>query len=283
MSASTLETPVVEEQAAELPASEIPVAKTSNASANRLWRRYHGREHGDPAEEALVKEYLPLVKTVVGKLAMTLPTHVSQEDLYSAGLVGLLNAIRNYDPASEASFESYARLRIRGAIIDELRSLDWVPRSVHAKARKVRAAIEQVSQRLGRVPSEREVACELGMNLEDYRALLDEVKPATFISINASAAGAEDSSTVGEVIPDEATRGPDEQTNKQELVELIYAQLEELPEAQRKVLALYYFEDMRLREIAEVFGVTESRICQIHSQAILSIRNFVRKHDLAHQ
>lgn len=284
MSATTLEAPVAQEEPSSFAPTNIPAAKTSNASAVRLWQRYRGREHGDPIEEGLVREYLPLVKTVVGKLAMTLPAHVSQEDLYSAGLVGLLNAIRNYDPTNEASFESYARLRIRGAIIDELRSLDWVPRSVHAKARKVRNAMETVSQSLGRVPTEKEVARELGMNVEAYRTLLDEVKPTTFISINASTENSEGSDTsIAEAIPDERIKGPDDQANKQELVELIYAQLEELPEVQRKVLALYYFEDLRLREIAEVFGVTESRICQIHSQAVLSIRNYVRRHNLVHQ
>lgn len=283
MSASTLEAPETETQT-EVMSPPVPPAKTSNSSATRIWQRYHGGGERNPAEEDLVREYLPLVKTVVGKLAMTLPAHVCQEDLYSAGLVGLLNAIRNYDPNNAASFESYARLRIRGAIIDELRSLDWVPRSVHAKARKVRTAIEKVSQSLGRIPSEKEVAKEMGLKLDDYRNLLDEVKPTTFISINATAGTAEESqTTIGEVIPDERTKGPDDAANKQELVDLIHAQLDELPEAQRKVLALYYFEDMRLREIAEVFGVTESRICQIHSQAILAIRNYVRKHDLAHE
>jgi RNA polymerase sigma factor for flagellar operon FliA len=257
---------------------EVPPQRPSS----QLWQKYHSSSDNSSVEDELVKEHLPLVKSVVGKLAMTLPTHVNQEDLYSAGLVGLLSAIRNYDPTSGASFGSYARLRIRGSIIDELRSLDWVPRSVHAKARKVRTAIEKVEQVVGRVPTEREVATELGLQIGEYRTLLDQVRPTTFVSIDAVNTHDDNNTKLGDAIPDERVKGPDDSAHRSELVELVHAQLEELPEMQRKVLALYYFEDLRLREIAEVFGVTESRICQIHSQAILSIRNYVQRNDLGH-
>src|SRR5690242_6492587 len=122
-------------------------------TAQELWQRYH--HHADThTENALVEQYLPLVRTIVGRLAMTLPDHVDQDDLRSAGLVGLLQSLRNYDPNCGTSFETYARLRVRGAMLDELRRMDWVPRTVHEKARRIQETISQVEQRLGRIPSE---------------------------------------------------------------------------------------------------------------------------------
>lgn len=237
---------------------------------------------GSAMEEALVKEHLPLVKTVVGRLAMSLPAHVDIDDLHSAGLVGLLNAVRQYDPRAGSSFESYARVRIRGAIFDELRRLDWVPRSVHEKARKVQTVMQELEQRRGSLPSASDVAQAMGMPLAEYESLLEEIRPATFVCLD-SASSPEDSGEGDryEHIADESQRNPLDCAARRELTEMVARRLQQLPEAQRKVLALYYFEDMRLREIAEVFGVTESRICQIHAQAILAIRCFLEKHGTA--
>jgi RNA polymerase sigma factor for flagellar operon FliA len=209
---------------------------------------------------------------------MTLPDHVDQDDLNSAGLIGLLHALRNYDPSSGSSFETYARLRVRGAMLDELRRMDWVPRTVHEKARKIQDAIAQVEQRLGRVPSDAEVAKALNMSGLEYSDLLAEVRPATFVCLDATCTlDGSDASSLCDVIADPAADGPVEQASRNELKQLILRRLKELPETQRKVLALYYGEDLHLREIAELLGLTESRICQIHSQAILSIRSFVQR------
>ncbi|MEW6156425.1 MAG: FliA/WhiG family RNA polymerase sigma factor [Verrucomicrobiota bacterium] len=244
-----------------------------------LWHRYH-RDRGGAAEEEIVRRYLPLVKTVVGKLAMTLPSHVDTEDLYSAGLVGLLNAVRNFDLKSGTSFETYARVRIRGAIFDELRRMDWVPRSVHSKARKVQAAMQAVEQSKGRLPTEAEVAAALKISVSDYRHWLEEIRPASFVCLDAAQhSEQEDGASQYESIADQRQESPEDGASRNEMARLIAERLEELPEMQRKVLALYYFEDMRLREIAEAFGLTESRICQIHAQAILSIKSFLKKHE----
>jgi RNA polymerase sigma factor FliA len=241
-----------------------------------LWQRYH--QHGDGhTENALVERYLPLVRSVLGRLAMSLPEHVDLEDLNSAGLVGLLQALRNFNPASGTLFETYARQRVRGAMLDELRRMDWVPRSVHEKARRLQEAIAQVEQALGRVPTDAEVAQALKVSAADYSALLDEVRPATFVCLDAACTGDVEGSRFADVIADPADDGPHEWTAREELKELILQRLKELPVNQRKVLALYYMEDLHLREIAEVLGVTESRVCQIHSQAILNIRAYLQR------
>lgn len=233
---------------------------------------------GSAAEEELVCDYLPLVKTMVGRIAMTLPAHVEADDLYSAGMVGLLNALRNYDPQGGSSFESYARVRIRGAIFDELRRLDWVPRSVHEKARRVQAAIQELEQRKGALPEPEEIAAALGLTSDDYEQLLLEIKPATFVCLDSAVVTDESGGGLRyESVADASQEDPCQHASRNELTRLILERLEQLPEMQRKVLALYYFEDLRLREIAEVFGVTESRICQIHAQAILSIKAFIRR------
>jgi RNA polymerase sigma factor FliA len=252
-----------------------PLHQETRRSAQELAGRYHVAP-GSAAEDELVREHLPLVKTLVGRIAMTLPAHVESEELYSAGLVGLLNAVRNFDPQAGSTFESYARVRIRGAIFDELRRLDWVPRSVHDKARKVRAAIHALEQEHGEVPAPEQIAQALKLSLSEYEQLLEEIKPATFVCLD-SVQDTDGDGARYESIPDPTQADPSERAAKNDLSQLIFQRLQQLPKMQRQVLALYYFEDMRLREIAAVFGVTESRICQVHAQAILAIRSFLRR------
>lgn len=245
-----------------------------------LLGRYHQITPGSGAEEELVKQHLPLVKTVVCRIAMSLPSHVEMDDLYSAGLVGLLNAVRNFNPKGGSSFETYARVRIRGSVLDELRRLDWVPRSVHVKARKVQAVIQKLEQAKGCMPTNEEIAEDMRMSMAEYERLMDEIRPATFVCLDSAQKSEEGSETPRyESISDEGQPDPSETASNHELSEVIGQRLEQLPEMQRKVLALYYFEDMRLREIAEVFNVTESRICQIHSQAILAIKSYLTRRE----
>lgn len=253
----------------------------ARSAGNTLWQRYR-QDVGSESEGDLVRHYLPLVKTVVGRLAMTLPSHVSIEDLHSAGLVGLLQALRNFRPGSNASFETFARFRIRGAVLDELRRMDWVPRSVHDKARRIQEAMAELEQRTGRTPSDREMADALGITVEEYHELLDEVRPAAFVHLDSVLNNdSSDPTPLHEFVSDDEQESAPEAASRRELVRLVMERLERLPEMQRKVLALYYCEDLRLREIAAVFGLTESRICQIHSQAILAIRGFVERYEAA--
>lgn len=258
-----------------------PPSPEVQATGNALWHRY--RQASDLNSEGdLVTHYLPLVKTVVGRLAMTLPAHVSVEDLHSAGLVGLLQSLRSYRPGTGASFETFARFRIRGAVLDELRRMDWVPRSVHDKARKLQDCLATLEQKTGRVPTEEEVARALKLTLEEYHQLLEEVRPASFVHLDSLMhPDTADPTPVHESVADDQQEVPGEAAAKRELVDLVMSRLEHLPKMQKQVLALYYGEDLRLKEIAAVFGLTESRICQIHSQAILSLRSFVQRHEAA--
>src|ERR1700759_231179 len=149
-------------------------------AAHDLWKRYH-HQADTSTENDLVQQYLPLVGAILGRLAMTLPEHVDQDDLRSAGLLGLLQALRNYDPASGNSFETYARVRIRGAMLDELRRMDWVPRTVHEKARKIQDAMARLEQEFGCIPSDAQVAKALYLSLNEYSELLAQIRPATFV------------------------------------------------------------------------------------------------------
>ena len=243
-----------------------------------LWKRY--KNSGDErARERLVVAYSPLVKYVAGRMGTNLPGHVDEADLISYGLTGLISAIERFDLAREIKFETYAITRIRGAIIDELRTLDWVPRSVHDKAKKVEHAMQALAQKNGSLPTDIEMARELKLTLDEYEELLEVVRPASYICLDSVPGNDGDTGGSHDFIADESQAEPWEGTARREMSSLIEERLRQLPEMQRKVLALYYFEDLRLREIAEAFGVTESRICQIHSQAILAIKALLKKQD----
>jgi RNA polymerase sigma factor FliA len=257
-------------------------ARPRRPAPQELWQRYH-RQTDPAAENELVREYLPLVKAVVGRVAMTLPPHVDAQDLYSAGLVGLLQAMRNYDPHTGVPFESYARLRIRGAVFDELRRMDWVPRSIHERARKIQEVMARLEQELGQSASEAQVAQALGLSLDEYLRWLDEVRPVAYVCLDTTRATEHgETGSMHEVVSDPGQEDPSEQVARRELATLILARLKTLPEMQRKILALYYEEGLFLREIAQTFHLTESRICQIHTQAILAIRAYVERYEAGH-
>lgn len=256
--------------------AEENAAAFVRTGAQGLWQRYH--QNDADAEGDLVEQYLPLVKHIVGRLAMNLPSHASIDDLQSAGLIGLLQSLRSYDSSAGASFETYARIRIRGAVFDELRRMDWVPRLVHDKARKVQNAISEFEQRVGRSPTEVEAAGALGISINEYEKWMEQIRPATFICLDG-AGGDDESGNLHEAFADDAQPNPMSVAEVSELKELIFKKIASLPEIQKKVLALYYFEDLRLREIAAVFDLTESRISQIHSQAILSIKASIERQE----
>lgn len=236
-----------------------------------LWQRYR-RSADTELEGSLVEQYLPLVRMIVCRMLMSLPAHVNADDLHSAGLVGLLQSIRNFDPSCRCSFETYARQRIRGAVLDELRRLDWAPRSLHERVRKLEQVMFDLGQRLGRMPDESEMAEALNLTLDAYQRCLDEIRPATFVCLDSVASNAGEDSCLYEVVSDPTQDDPSEQLARLDMAREIASCIRSLPENKRKVLALYYYEGLQLKEIAAVLGLTESRICQIHSQAILTLR-----------
>ncbi len=251
-----------------------PVMKPSPADHKKLsavWRAY-----GDTlSEEENLKSHMPLVRSVVDRMRASLPPHVDVDDLYSVGLLGLIQALRRFDPTLGVTFASYATMRIRGAVLDELRRVDWMSRSLRVKAKKLTDVIASIEQRFGRPATEAEVAAELGISNEEYSILLDELRPLSYVELDTTA-GEEDETSMHDLVPDENQPTASDQAMKNELIKLVVDRLQKLPEMQRKILAMYYFENMRLAEIAKVFGVTESRICQIHTQAVLSLKTYIR-------
>lgn len=221
------------------------------------------------APAALLERYSPLVKRIAHHLLARLPASVQLDDLIQAGVIGLLEASRNYDAGKGASFETYAGIRIRGSMIDEVRRGDWAPRSVHRNARKVQEAMTRLRKRLGRDAGDQEVAAELGMSLAEYHAIAQDAVCSKLFSYDDL--GGDDDS------PDEHLPGgelsPAEGVQRDALRRQLAAAIAQLPERERLVLSLYYDEELNLKEIGLVLGVSESRISQIHSQAALRLRS----------
>ena len=242
-----------------------------------LWRRLI-EENDQAARQELVVRYSRLVKYVAGRLAVGLPHYVDHSDLVSAGLLGLIQAIDNYEPERGNKFETYAVPRIRGAILDELRTQDWFPRSLRRKARQLEEAITNLEIRLGRPATDEELAQELGLSRDELTSLMDEVAVATIVSLDADTDEDDPRGTsLGDFLADPRADGFEEEIAKNQLRRLIANCLEGLPEKEQLVLVLYYYEELTLKEIGEILEVTESRVCQIHTKAILRLRGRIMR------
>lgn len=245
-----------------------------------LWQRH--LESGDTAaRQALVEHYVRLVKYVAGRMAIGLPHYVEYNDLVSAGLLGLIQAIDNFDHLRGIKFETYAIPRIRGAILDELRSQDWFPRSLRRKAKQLEQAYASLEVRLGRPATDDEVARELKINVAEFDTLVGEVAVATILSLDADGTTDEgdQQSSLAEYLPDPRSDEVERTLAEQEMRALIGQRLEELPEKEQLVLVLYYYEELTLKEIGEILDVTESRVCQIHTKAILRLKGKIARHE----
>ena len=250
----------------------------TEATPAAAWRAYQGVTPSAVDEKDLIERYLPLVRNVVDRIKLNVPAHVDADDLYSVGITGLIAAVRKFDPQQGSTFASYAAMRIRGAILDELRRMDWCPRRARARSRKLKSAINDVEQKVGRAATDEEVSAALGLNAKEYAKWVEEAKPVTFIAIDQRSE-MEDSegASLHELLADETDVTGRDRLEKAEMMQLVAQRIKELPDIPRKILAMYYFESMRLAEIAAVFGLTESRICQIHSQTILGLRAFLSR------
>jgi RNA polymerase sigma factor for flagellar operon FliA len=239
----------------------------------RLWTEYKA-EGTKAARDRLIVHYSPLVKYVAGRVASGMPQNVDQSDLVSYGIFGLIDAIDKFDISRAIKFETYAIARIKGAIIDELRSVDWVPRSVRAKARNVERAYATLEARLGRTPTDAEVAAEMGIGEADLQQVFTQVSFVGLVALDEVLGGGADgqSQTLGDTLPDKAA-GPQAVFEVEETKVLLAAAINRLGEREKMVLSLYYYEGLTLAEIGRALGVTESRICQIHTKAVLQLRS----------
>ena len=228
--------------------------------------------------EEVIRKYATLVKIIASRLAMRLPAHVDMDDLINVGIAGLLEAIDRYDPSRGVKIETYLSIRIRGAMLDELRRMDWVPRSVRQKRREVEEAYIKLESTLNREPTEEELAEYLGMDSEEYQRFLQESSCLAFISLeDLGLQDGDEERSILECIGDPKAVDPFSQLNFKEVKELLARAIEELPEKERLVLSLYYYEDLNLKEIGKILEVSESRVSQIHSQAILRLKAKLRK------
>ena len=245
-----------------------------------IWDRC-GHADTQNARCELVDIYARIVKYVAGRMAIGLPHYVEFNDLISAGLLGLIQAIDNFDPNRGIKFETYAIPRIRGSILDELRSQDWFPRSLRRKAKQLEETYSSLEARLGRPATDAEVAKELKIPLEDLDEMMGEVSVATIMSLDADTSGDEsDSSTsLGDYLADPSTEDVEQVLAQQEMKDLIGKRMSELPEKEQLVLVLYYYEELTLKEIGEILDVTESRVCQIHTKAILRLKGKIDRHE----
>ncbi len=237
-----------------------------------LWATYTA-ERALEVREQLIVHYAPLVKYVAGRVAVGMPAHVEHADLISYGIFGLMDAIEKFEPERGYKFETYAVARIRGAIIDELRSVDWVPRSVRTRARQVEAALQQLEGALKRTPSDEELAEELGWSLEELQDTLARMSMTSIAALDEVLdVGDGDRIALVDTLQDLTASLPDETLDDVETKRLLRETLTRLTEREQTVIGLYYFEGMTLAQVGEVLGVTESRVCQIHTKAVLSLR-----------
>jgi RNA polymerase sigma factor for flagellar operon FliA len=236
------------------------------------------RHASQKVKQAVLTQYAPLVKYVVSRIAAGLPKNVDQEDLFSAGVLGLLDALEKFDAKKGTKFETYAVWRIRGSVLDELRALDWASRSTRRKAREIEEVCRKLDQKLGRSASDTEVAKALGIPVQEYLHLLDEIKGAVLLSLDRAAHGDDqDSGTLGECLDLSAAEDPLEVIESEEDKVLLGEAINQLPEQERLVIALYYFEEMTLREIGETLTISESRVSQVHTSALMRLRGRVRR------
>jgi len=239
-----------------------------------LWQEF--KRTGDRGlRDRLILTYAPLVKYVAGRLGSGLPAHVEEGDLVSYGLLGLIGAIERFDPDRDIKFETYAIARIKGSIIDELRSMDWVPRSVRARARDIERAIADLESRLTRAPTDEEIAAKLGITEEEFQDSLLEISRSSIAALDelwASPGSGGDAVALIDTIEDPTAAEPQSAMAHTEIREALGEAISRLPEREKLVVTLYYYEELTLREIGEVLGVTESRVSQLHTKAILRLK-----------
>lgn len=248
---------------------------SNNSNNNSLLRKYKEEPSKltPQQKDKLIMEYAPLIKFIAQKIAVRLPSNIELDDLISSGVIGLMDAIEKYDPTRDNKFKTYAEFRIRGSILDELRAQDWVPRSVRDKAKMLDRTMIELEAELGRSPADEEVAERLGIDMEEFYDLVNQVRPVSVLSIDdATTFSNVDKKSILNLLEGCKLNNPLTQLNIKSVKQVVTKAIEELPERQRLVLSLYYYEDLNLKEIGKILRVTESRVSQLHAQAIARLR-----------
>lgn len=224
---------------------------------------------------ALVEKHLPMVRTIVQSMCMQFPSHADVEEMHSLGVMGLIEAAKRFDESHGRTFEVYAAVRIRGSVLDELRRMDWMPRTARKRAREVQRKVAELEQQLGRVPTDSELREALEMDVKTFRRVQRQIAQLKFFSLDAqtSASQKQDSDVdLHDAIPDDRQPISSEEAEKKELLGIMQQHIKQLPERYQDILGMYYFKNMRLSEIAGIYNVSEARICQIHTQAVKRLR-----------
>ncbi len=239
----------------------------------KLWEKF-SKDNDQSIRDYFVIKYAPLVKYVAGKVSMGMPQNIEFEDLVSYGIFGLLDAIGKFDPARGIKFKTYAMTRIRGSIFDELRSIDWIPRSIRQKAKQIEQIIAELENKLGRTVEDEEIAKELGVSNGEFQSLLNKLSGTSMISLNDIwyLGDESDEMSILETLEAPDSMNPDILIEKEEIKDYIIDAIRKLPDKEKKVIVLYYYEDLTLKEIGEVLEVTESRVSQLHTKAIMRLR-----------
>ncbi len=244
-------------------------------SGNGVIRKYKESPNKITQQEKdkLVIEYAPLIKFIAQKIAVRLPSNIELDDLISSGVIGLMDAIDKYDPTRDNKFKTYAEFRIRGSILDELRAQDWVPRSVRDKAKLLDRTMVELEAVYGRAATDEEVSTKLNMSMEEFYDLVNQVRPVSVLSIDDSTTFSNvDKKSILNILEGCALNNPYNQLSMKSVKDIVTKAIEDLPERQRLVLSLYYYEDLNLKEIGKVLRVTESRVSQLHAQAVSRLR-----------
>ncbi|MBN1868756.1 FliA/WhiG family RNA polymerase sigma factor [Candidatus Sumerlaeota bacterium] len=228
---------------------------------------------------AMIEEYLPLVKYIASRIAGRLPSHVEIDDLINAGVIGLIDAIEKFDPTRKIKFKTYAEFRIKGAILDELRALDWVPRSTRQKATRLERAFTELEQQLGRVASDPEVVEHMGISFDEYNQMVVEARGISLISLDELHGDSDENTerNLLELLADPSYVDPAEAINLDQVYRIVAESIDMLPEKERLVISLYYYDELTMKEIGEILEITESRVSQIHTKAILRLRGRLLK------
>jgi RNA polymerase sigma factor for flagellar operon FliA len=247
--------------------------ENNEANEEKLWFEYK-KTKDQKIRDAFIEQYSPLVRYVAGKVAGNLPKSVEFEDLVSCGIFGLLDAIEKYDPTKNVKFKTYAHTRIKGAIFDELRSSDWVPRSVRTKIKEVEDAIGHLEAKAGRPATDREIAQYLKMDEAEFNRVMLKISGTTVLSLSdVWVSGDEnDKMSIGDSIESPPALNPDVIVERNEIRKIVFDTIKQLPDKEKKIVVLYHYRDLTLKEIGQVLNITESRVSQLHSKALMRIR-----------